>query len=181
MATLLDVLLGLAFALTALAGFRNGFFRELFSLGGLGLGAVAAIRFTGGAVERIGLSFFRTDLGAAVVFVVLFLVVFALAVLAGTLLAKVWEGSSPGIGSRLIGLFLGALRGYLLVVVLGGALVLLAEPGSQTLASSRLLPWLSPGIHAALPLLPGDLDETLAERWEALPFAPSWKKEGISI
>ena len=104
MTILVDVLLAVAFALTALAGLRNGFFRELFSLLGLVLGVVAGMRFTGMAVEAMGVGFMQTDVGIAVVFVGIFLLVFAAAVLAGGLLAHVWEGKSPGFPSRLMGL-----------------------------------------------------------------------------
>ena len=181
MATLIDVLLGLAFALTALAGLRNGFFRELFSLIGLGLGVLAAIRFTGVALDQIGVSFFHSELGATIVFVAIFILVFVLTALAGGLLAMIWEGKSPGLPSRGMGLLLGALRGYLLVVVLGGAIVLLADEGSSTLGASRVLPWLGPGIESGASLLPKDLDIRLEERWQAIPFRPEWQDKVVPI
>lgn len=181
MATLIDVLLGLAFALTALAGLRNGFFRELFSLVGLGVGVIGAIRFTGVAVDRINLSFFSSEFGVTIVFALIFLGIFVLTALAGGLLATIWEGKSPGIPSRGMGLLLGAFRGYLLVVVLGGAIILLTDEGSATLAASRVLPWLGPGIEIGSPLLPEDLDARLEQRWDAIPFRPAWKDQGVPI
>ncbi len=181
MTVLVDILLALAFVLTALAGLRNGFFRELFSLVGLVLGVVAGMRFTGDLAEQIGVSFIQTEIGLAILFVALFLAVFALTVLAGGLLAHVWEGKSPGFPSRLMGLGVGALRGFLLVIVLAGALVLLADEGSTTLADSKVLPYLGPGVEAAASVLPNDIGHHLAERWSALPFAPEWMKGGMHI
>lgn len=179
--TLIDVLLGLSFVLTSLAGLRNGFFRELFSLVGLALGVIGAIRFTGPSVAQIDLGFFHSELGATTVFVGIFLLVFVVTSIAGALLATLWEGKSPGLPSRGVGLLLGAFRGYLLVVVLGGAIVLLADEGSSTLARSRVLPWLGPGIAGGAALLPDDLDARLEQRWKAIPFQPSWRGKGIAI
>ncbi|MCA9757238.1 MAG: CvpA family protein [Candidatus Eisenbacteria bacterium] len=181
MATLIDILLGLAFILTALAGLRNGYFRELFSLIGLALGVYAALRFTGPVADLTGLSFLRSEFGATILFVVVFIIVFIVASLLGSLLAGVWEGKSPGFASRAVGFLLGAFRGYLLVVVMGGAVVFLADVGSQSLATSRVLPWLGTGIRIGAHVLPDDLGANLEERWDAIPFQPAWKKQGVPI
>ncbi|MEZ4651389.1 MAG: CvpA family protein [Candidatus Eisenbacteria bacterium] len=181
MATLIDILLGLAFVLTALAGLRNGYFRELFSLIGMALGVFAALRFTGPVADLIGVSFLRSEFGATILFVAVFIAVFVIASVVGGLLAGVWEGKSPGFASRAVGLLLGAFRGYLLVVVMGGAVVFLADVGSKSLATSRVLPWLGPGIRLGADVLPEDLGANLENRWESIPFQPAWKKDGVPI
>lgn len=169
MAQLLDLLLVLAFVLTAVAGLKNGFFRELFSLLGLLAGVSAGMRFTGPILGRLPeTSFLQTELATAIVFLLVFLVAFALLVLGGHLLAMVWEGKSPSMMSRLLGLGVGAMRGLLLVVVLAGAVVLLAPWGSASLADSRVLPYLGPGIEVGARLLPGELGERLRFQWDGI-------------
>ena len=126
------------------------------------------MRFTGPILDRAGVGFLQTDAGVAAVFVIVFLVIFALTVLLGGLLAMVWEGKSPSLASRLVGLGVGALRGWLLIVVLAGALVLLAEEGSATLGRSRVLPLLGPGIEVTARILPSDLGDRLESRWMLL-------------
>ena len=170
METLIDILLIVAFALTALAGFRNGFFRELFSLVGLVAGVLVGMRLTGTVLDRLSVPFLHTELGTSLVFLVLFLLVFAAATVLGGLLAMAWEGRSPSGASRFVGLGLGALRGFLLVTVLAGALTLLSPFGSETLGRSRVMPFLSGGVRLGAELLPTDLSERLRESWEALPF-----------
>lgn len=170
MENLIDILLVVAFGLTALAGFRNGFFRELFSLLGLILGVISGMRFTGMVLNRVVLPFLHTELGTSLVFLAIFLLVFALATILGGLLAMVWEGKSPTGASRMVGLGLGALRGFLLVTVLAGALTLLSPFGSETLGRSRVMPFLSGGVRLGAGLLPADLADRLVEYWGALPF-----------
>ncbi|MCA9729232.1 MAG: CvpA family protein [Candidatus Eisenbacteria bacterium] len=170
MQTLIDILLVVAFALTALAGFRNGFFRELFSLLGMVGGVIAGMRLTGVVLDQIDVPFLHTELGTSLVFLLLFLLVFAAATILGGLLAMVWEGKSPTGSSRLAGLGLGALRGFLLVTVLAGALTLLSPFGSETLGQSRVMPFLSGGVQLGAGLLPDDLADRLLEYWNALPF-----------
>ena len=169
MAQLVDLLLILAFALTALAGLKNGFFRELFSLVGLLVGVAAGMRFTGPILNQLpDTPFLHTELATAIVFLLVFLVAFALLVIGGNLLALVWEGKTPTMMSRLLGLGVGALRGTLLVTVLAGAIVLLAPWGSASLSDSRVLPFLSPGIEMGARLLPGDLGDRLRFHWDGL-------------
>jgi len=170
MTQLVDILLVIAFALTALAGLRNGFFREMFSLFGLVIGVLAGMHFTGPVAEWIGIGLFNTELGVTLLFVLVFLIVFGSTVLIGNLLAMIWEGKSPSGASRMAGLGFGALRGLLLVTVLAGAICMLAPIGSEALGRSRVLPWLSPGVGFGANLLPSDLRDQLQEHWEALPF-----------
>jgi membrane protein required for colicin V production len=167
---LVDVLLLLAFALTALSGLRNGFFRELFSVVGLIAGVVVSMRLTGRVVAELKMPFLQGEAGSAVVFVVLFLLVFALATLIGGLLAMIWEGKSISGSSRVAGLGIGLLRGLLLVIVLASALTLMAPVGSETLGRSRVLPYLSPAVRWGSEVLPDDLSGRLLQQWDALPF-----------
>lgn len=170
MSLLVDVLLLLAFALTALSGLRNGFFRELFSIVGLALGVVVSMRLTGKVVEMLHAPILQGELASAVVFVILFLLVFALATLLGGLLAMAWEGKSPSGSSRLAGFGIGLLRGLLLITVLASALTLMAPLGSETLGRSHVLPYLSAGVRWGSGALPADLSERLLQQWDALPF-----------
>lgn len=181
MAVTLDVLLALAFALTAVAGLRNGFFRELFAFVGLVGGVVAGVGLRGWVAAQLGHPFFLGTVGGVLLSLAIFLLVFAAVLLTGVLVAKLWEGGSPGVVSRLVGLGLGAVRGYLLVLVLGAVIVLVTPEGNATLAHSRALPMLGPGIEAGVRVLPEGIAARLERRWLAIPFRPAWKDRGLAV
>lgn len=170
MSLLVDILLLVAFALTAISGLRNGFFRELFSVLGLVAGVLVSMRLTGRVVEMLQMPILQGEAATAVVFVVLFVLVFALSALIGGLLAMLWEGKSVSGSSRLAGFGMGLLRGLLLVTVLASALTLMAPLGSETLGRSRVLPYLSVGVRWGSEVLPDDLSDRLRQQWDALPF-----------
>lgn len=181
MTLFIDVVLVIALVLTLLAGFKNGFFRELFSVLGLATGIVGGMRLTPVIVARIPGAIGRSDITAAFVFLVIFLVVFFVLVFLGGLIASVWEGKSPTLLSRILGLGMGGLRGLLLLVMLAAAITFLSPWGSPTLARSRVLPLLSPGISLAAKLLPGEVGDRLRRQWDALPFGSEEKQFEIQV
>jgi membrane protein required for colicin V production len=173
----IDVLLVICFLLTLIAGVRNGFFRELFALAGLAVGVVLAMRFTPVLLAKLPHWFGRSTWGAVLVFLILFLVVSFAFTLTGRAFGAMWEGKNLSGASRALGLLLGAARGLCLVVVLAGALSLLAPPGSRWLGRSHVLPYLTPGVVKGAELLPRDLRAEVVRRWELLPFgAPNGPK-----
>jgi membrane protein required for colicin V production len=170
----IDVLLVICFLLTMIAGVRNGFFRELFALAGLAVGVVLAMRFT--PVIMAKLPHWLGRWGAVLVFLILFLVVSFAFSLMGRAFGAMWEGKKPGAASRALGLVLGAARGVCLLIVLAGALSLLAPRGSPQLGRSRVLPYLTPGVVKGAGLLPRDLRADIVRRWELLPFGENGPK-----
>lgn len=170
MSQLIDVLLLLAFALTSISGLRNGFFRELFALFGFVAGVVVSMRLTGKVVALLHVPILQGETATAMVFVILFVLVFALLSLVGGLLAMLWEGKSPSGASRLAGFGMGLLRGLMLVTVLASALALMMPLGSEALGRSRVMPYLSAGVRMGSTVLPDDLAQRLRMQWDALPF-----------
>jgi len=170
--TAIDIALALCLVLTLIAGARNGFFREGFTLAGLAAGILLALRFATPILDR-GPSFVRGSAFAwTVLFALIFVAAFAVLGFAGRLLASTWEGKNvPGF-SRVLGLVLGGIRGYVLLVFLAAVAVLLAPAGSRTLGESRVLPYLEGGVRwGANLVLPSPTRQRLLQRWELLPFS----------
>ncbi len=167
----IDILLAACFLLTALAGVRNGFFRELFAVGGLAVGAIAGLRLVTPILEHAPVWLRRSGLAWGVLFVALFLVVNLGVNLAGRLLAAAWEGKKPTGLSRVLGLVLGAARGVILVLFLAAAMVMLGPPERPPLSRSRVLPRLDAGVRAGIQLvLPAPARARVLDRWNRLPF-----------
>ncbi len=170
MVLVLDIVLGICFLLTVMDGARNGFFREIFSLAGLGVGLWAAIRFTGPIQQLLPDALSNARASGAVLFLLVCAAIMICFHLVGCAFAVMWEGRKPSPSSRIAGLVLGSARGLGLVLVLAAGLTLLFPPGSQFLGRSRLLPFLSPGIVWGTELLPRDLGDRILWRWGQLPF-----------
>lgn len=170
MTLFIDILLALCILLTMIAGVRGGFFRELFALMGVAGGAVAGLRFAPLALSKLPPFFQRSTAAWIMAFVLIFLAAYALASLIGAAFASLWEGKKPSGLSRGLGLVLGGVRGFTLVLFLAGAIALMAPAGSRHLGDSRILPHLSPGIVWASGILPAQARERLLEKWSRLPF-----------
>jgi len=171
MATVIDALLALCFLLTLAAGVRNGFFREIFTLLGLAAGLVLALGFTPWGMPHLPVWARGSHTVYLLAFVLFFAVGLVLFKALGSVLASGWEGKKgPGGLSRLFGLFLGSVRGFVMLLILAGALVMLLSPGSPTLERSRVLPYLGPGVVRAAGLLPRALRDDVVQRWQQLHF-----------
>jgi hypothetical protein len=167
----IDIMLVACLVLTALAGVRNGFFRELFALAGLAGGVLAGLRLTTPILDRGPAWIHRSGLAWGLLFALLFTVVYAALGLAGRALAAAWEGKKPTGLSRLLGLVLGGLRGLALVLFLAAAVVMLWPPDRAPLAGSRVLPRLDPAMRVAARLaLPPPARAKVLGRWDLLPF-----------
>lgn len=168
---LVDILLVACFVLTALAGVRNGFFRELFSLGGLAAGILAGLRLATPILDKTPQWLRRSGLAWGILFVLIFAVAYGALALAGAALARAWEGKKPTGLSRLLGLVLGGVRGGALVIFLAAAMVMLGPPDRGPLTRSRVLPRIDSGVRAAVRLaLPPPARERVLGRWDRLPF-----------
>jgi membrane protein required for colicin V production len=167
----IDIVLVACLVLTALAGVRNGFFRELFSLGGLAAGMLAGLRLATPILDLAPAWLRRSGLAWGLLFAVLFTAAYAALALAGRALAVAWEGKKPTGLSRLLGLVFGGVRGFVLVIFLAAAMVMLAPPDRAPLARSRVLPRLDPAVRTALRLvLPPPAQAKVLGRWDRLPF-----------
>lgn len=168
---LLDALLAIAFLLSLIAGWRNGFFRELFSILGLVAGVIGGFRLTAPLLAYLPENVRRVPGIHVVGFVILFFVLFFFLQLVGFALSRVVEGKDPPVLSRIFGVLLGALRGLALLVLLAAAVLLIAPIGSATLGRSRVLPYLTRPVLWSASLLPEDLSNRIVRRWQAIPFA----------
>lgn len=166
----IDIFLIICFFLTLMDGARNGFFKELFTLSGLGVGLWAAIQFTGPIQQALPAALRNAQAVSAVLFVLICGVIVMGLRLTGCAFAALWEGRKPPPTSRIGGLVLGSVRGLILVLVLAAGLTLLFPPGSPFLGRSRLLPYLSPGMVWGTELLPRELGDRILWRWGQLPF-----------
>ncbi len=169
MTLIIDLLLVLCFLLTLASGLRGGFFRELFSLAGVAAGVAAGMHFTGMVAAKLP-HLIRGSIASAIVFLAVFLIVYAILSVTGIAFSALWEGRKPGGASRLLGAAMGAVRGLLLVLVLAGTMVLLSPAGSPRLARSKVLPRLTPAVTRGAVFLPQDVRVRLLERWGQLPF-----------
>lgn len=166
----LDIALSVCFFLTVIDGARNGFFREGFTLAGVGAGLWAAIGFTSPVQQKLPHWLRDAPAVGVVLFVLICGVVVTALRLTGFAFSAMWEGRKPSPPSRIAGLVLGSIRGLVLVLVLAAGLAMLFPPGSRFLGQSRLLPYLSPGIVWGTELLPQQLGDRILWRWGQLPF-----------
>ena len=123
--------------LSVLGGLSQGFFRSVFSLGGLVLGlAVAAWNY--GRLALVLLQFIRVDaIANAVSFIFIALLVMGICGLIGTLLHKTFRKMGLGCLDRLAGAIFGFAQGILLVTLC----ILVAVvffPDAHWLAEGRL-------------------------------------------
>ena len=135
--TWIDWAIVIVMALSVLGGLKQGFFRSVFSLGGLLLGlALAAWNYA--RVAALLMPLVRMDPVADTIgFVLIALFVMAVASILGTVLAKILHQIGLGCLDRLAGAAFGLFQGALLVTL--GILVVVAFfPKAHWLAESKL-------------------------------------------
>jgi membrane protein required for colicin V production len=135
--TWIDWAILIVMALSVLGGLKQGFFRSVFSLGGLLLGlALAAWNYA--RVAALLMPLVRMEPVANIIgFVLIALFVMALASVLGTVLAKIMHQIGLGCLDRLAGAAFGLFQGALLVTL--GILVVVAfYPKAHWLAESKL-------------------------------------------
>ena len=135
--TWIDWAILIVMALSVLGGLKQGFFRSVFSLGGLLVGlALAAWNYA--RVAALLMPLVRMEPVANIIgFVLIALLVMALASILGTVLAKIMHQIGLGCLDRLAGAAFGLFQGALLVTL--GILVVVAfYPKAHWLAESKL-------------------------------------------
>ena len=135
--TWIDWAILIVMVLSVLGGLKQGFFRSVFSLGGLLLGlALAAWNYA--RVAALLMPLVRMDPVADTIgFVLIALFVMAVASILGTVLAKILHQIGLGCLDRLAGAAFGLFQGALLVTL--GILVVVAFfPKAHWLAESKL-------------------------------------------
>ena len=135
--TWIDWAILIVMVLSVLGGLKQGFFRSVFSLGGLLLGlALAAWNYA--RVAALLMPLVRMEPVANIIgFVLIALFVMALASVLGTVLAKIMHQIGLGCLDRLAGAAFGLFQGALLVT-LGILAVVAFYPNAHWLAEGKL-------------------------------------------
>jgi len=177
---LVDWAIVLVMVLTVLGGLTQGFFRSVFSLGGLVLGLVLAswnYRLIAALVQPM----VRIEAVAnAIGFLLIALIVMGLAGVAGKILSKVFHHMGLGCLDRLAGAVFGFFQGALLVT-----LVILAAlaffPKAQWLREAQLPRLFFGACHLSTEMSPADLAKLVQDELNALKNeSPQWVRPGSS-
>lgn len=156
--TLVDWAVVIIMLSAVIAGMAQGFFRSICSLGGIVLGlAVASWNY--GRLASIFLPLFRyAAIANTIAFLLIALLVMALAALLGNLLAKAFRIIGLGWLDGIAGAIFGFFQGVLLVVVF--ILVVVAFfPQEQWLAQSTLPRMFFGALHVSTHMTPTELSE----------------------
>ncbi len=175
---LVDWAIVVVMVLTMLGGLTQGFFRSVFSLGGLVLGlALAAWNY--GLIAELFLPMVRVEAVAnAIGFLLIALIVMGLAGVAGKILSKVFHHLGLGCLDRLAGAAFGFFQGALLVT-----LVILAAlaffPKAHWLREAKLPKYFFGACHLSTQMSPAELARRVRKGLKELEEeSPEWLHPG---
>ncbi|MDE3188179.1 MAG: CvpA family protein [Acidobacteriota bacterium] len=178
--TLVDWIIVALLAGAVLGGLAQGFLRSVFSLGGLILGLVLAAW----NYQRIGTvlrhAVHNEKAANAIGFLLIALVVMAVAAMTGSLLSKALHKIGLGCLDRLAGALFGLFQGAVIVTL--GILVTVAFfPKTQWLTESRLPKYFFGACHLSTHLSPDKLAQRVRQELKTLEEAsPEWMHPGKS-
>ena len=178
--TMVDWGIVLMLALAVLGGVMRGFFRSVFSFGGLVLGLVLAA-WNYGHIARLVKPFVHNEMIAnATGFILIALLVMGLAGIVGSLLSKALHKIGLGCLDRMAGAAFGLFQGALLVTVF--ILVTVAFfPRAEWLTKSRLPRYFFGVCHLSTHVSPAKLAERVQQELKSLEEAsPEWMHPGTS-
>ena len=165
--TLVDWIIVVVLAAAVLAGIARGFFRSAFSLAGLiaGLSLAAWNYWRLAAVLKPMIH--SVEVADAIAFIVIALLVMAVAAILGSLLAKVFEKVGLGCLDRLAGGIFGFVEGVLFVTV--GILVTVAFfPQTVWLTEARLPRYFFGALHVSIRVTPSRLSDRIRKELQTL-------------
>lgn len=174
MMTLVDWIIVVILAAAVLGGIARGFFRSAFSLAGLLLGlALAAWNYP--RLAAILKPLVRSaEVANAIAFLVIALLVMAIAAILGEFLAKVFQKVGLGCLDRMAGSVFGFFEGMVFVTVC--ILVTVAFfPQTEWLTESRLPRYFFGALHVSTHVTPSRLAEQVRKELRTLESeSPSW-------
>jgi membrane protein required for colicin V production len=176
--TLVDWAILVVLVLSMLGGLTQGFFRSVFSLGGLVLG-LALADWNYGLIATLVLPMVHIEAVANMIgFLLIALIVMGLAGVAGKILSKVFHHLGLGCLDRLAGAVFGFFQGALLVTV-----VILATltffPKAHWLKEAQLPQYFFGACHLCTKMSPADLAEHARRELKALEEeSPVWLHPG---
>jgi len=172
-----DIAILVLLALSAIAGFRSGLIRCVFSLLGLIAGIVIASwnykHFAGELAQRLH----SVAVAEAVSFCLIALAVMLVAGLIGMLVKGVVHGIGLAWLDKFLGLFFGLLRGALLVTL---CIVVLAAffPDTSWLGNARLSRYFLGSAHLTTHMTPEELKDKIMHGLHVLEKdTPKWLNE----
>ncbi|MGD0682409.1 MAG: CvpA family protein [Terracidiphilus sp.] len=175
---LVDWAIVVVLVLSVFGGLTQGFFRSVFSLGGLVLG-LALADWNYGLIAALVLPVVHIEAVANVIgFLLIALIVMGLAGVAGKILSKVFHHLGLGCLDRLAGAVFGFFQGALLVMV-----VILATlaffPRAHWLKDAQLPRYFFGACHLSTEMSPADLAERIRLGLMALENeSPQWLHPG---
>ena len=165
--TLVDWIIVVVLAAAVLAGIARGFFRSVFSLAGLVLGLALAAWNYWRLAAMLKLVIHSVEVADAIAFVVIALLVMAVAAILGSLLAKVFEKVGLGCLDRLAGGIFGFVEGVLFVMVC--ILVTVAFfPQTVWLTEARLPRYFFGALHVSIRVTPTRLSDRVRKELQTL-------------
>jgi membrane protein required for colicin V production len=178
---LADLLIIAVLAVSVVSAFVKGFFVEVFSLAGIILGLFFAAANYGGFAPWVFRLVHNQEFANLIAFVLIALLVMALASLAGRLLRGILRTVGLGIADRLLGAVFGLVKGCIVVtLVLMGVVAFL--PRQDWLDRSRLAPVFLTAAHGSSHVVPYELGEKIRQGLETLRMAqPHWLKPSAKI
>lgn len=172
--TWIDWIIIVVLAVSLLGGFIQGFLRSVFSLCGLLLGLLLAAWNYERLARPIRPAVHSEMIADAVAFLIIAVLVMAVAAITGKILSKIMHKIGLGCLDRILGAFFGLFQGALLVTVF--ILVALAFfPKAQWLAQSRLPRYFFGACHLSTRVTPDKLAERVRSTLKSLEKAsPRW-------
>ena len=134
---LLDVCIVILCAALALFGLLRGLVHQAFSLGGLILGHLLAVRYNAEAQKLLQFDFPHAGIAA---YVLALLAVYVAVRLIGLLIERLIRGTPLSGLDRLLGALMGAAKGALFSILLVFVLVVLLPRDAVVLKNSKLAP-----------------------------------------
>jgi membrane protein required for colicin V production len=158
--TLVDLAILVVLMLAMFRGFSQGFFRSIFSLGGLVLGLVLA-SWNYGLIAALVLPMVHIEAVANVIgFLLIALIVMGAAGFAGNILSRIFHHLGLGFLDRLAGSLFGFFQGALLVTVVILA-TLAFYPKAHWLQEAQLPRYFFGACHLSTEMSPADLAERI--------------------
>jgi membrane protein required for colicin V production len=165
--TLVDWIIVVVLAMAVLTGIARGFFRSAFSLAGLVLGLTLAAWNYWRLAALLKMMIHSVELADAISFIVIALLVMAVAAILGSLLAKFFEKVGFGCLDRLAGGLFGFVEGLVFVMV--AILVTVAFfPQTVWLTEARLPRYFFGALHVSIRVTPSRLSERVSKELQTL-------------
>jgi membrane protein required for colicin V production len=171
---LVDLAIVVVIVLSMLGGLTQGFFRSVFSLGGLVLGLALAAWNYGLVAGWISPLIHFAPLANALGFLLIALMVMGLAVAAGKIFSNIFHHLGLGCLDRLAGAAFGVFQGALLVtVVILAALAFF--PHAEWLREAKMPRYFFGACHLSTEMSPSDLARRVREGLRSLEDkSPEW-------